>query len=96
MRQIKFPLMIVLAIIGALSLYSEQKSKQSSSPAASTDRNSEVLVEQGRNIFRNDTFGDQDFWGGSLQLHKAIEGAKNGGVGAGCIAVDGTGRRIES
>jgi hypothetical protein len=31
--------------------------------------------KSGRQIFRFDTFGDQDFWGGTLQLHKAIEGA---------------------
>src|SRR4029079_12047359 len=33
--------------------------------------------------FRNDTFGDEAFWSDSLQLHKAIEGAGFGGVGAG-------------
>ena len=38
---------------------------------------------QGRNIFRFDTFGDQDFWGGKLRLHQAIEGARLGGVGNG-------------
>jgi hypothetical protein len=37
----------------------------------------------GRAIFRNDTFGDQAFWGGALQLHKAIAGERNGGVGPG-------------
>jgi hypothetical protein len=37
----------------------------------------------GRQIFRFDTFGDQGFWGGTLQLHKAIEGANFGGVGPG-------------
>ncbi len=41
------------------------------------------LVTKGRQIFRYDTFGDQAFWGGALQLHKAVEGAKNGGVGPG-------------
>jgi len=41
------------------------------------------LFEQGRRIFRFDTFGDQAFWGGALQLHKAIEGRKLGGVGPG-------------
>src|SRR5436190_16046212 len=41
------------------------------------------LIAQGRNVFRFDTFGDQAFWGGVLQLHKAIEGANNGGVGPG-------------
>lgn len=41
------------------------------------------LISQGKQIFRFDTFGDQDFWGGQLQLHKAIEGAQFGGVGPG-------------
>jgi hypothetical protein len=34
-------------------------------------------------VFRFDTFGDQSFWGAALQLHKAIEGSANGGVGPG-------------
>jgi hypothetical protein len=41
------------------------------------------LFEQGKEIFRFDTFGDEDYWGGRLQLHKAIEGAALGGVGPG-------------
>jgi hypothetical protein len=41
------------------------------------------LVDRGRNVFRDDTFGDQAVWGGVLGLHKAIEGAKLGGVGPG-------------
>src|SRR6185437_13266866 len=41
------------------------------------------LFEQGKQIFRFDTFGDEDYWGGTLQLHKAIEGAALGGVGPG-------------
>ena len=39
--------------------------------------------EQGRHIFRFDTFGDEAFWGDMLRLHEAIEGARFGGVGAG-------------
>src|SRR5262245_25533098 len=41
------------------------------------------LIADGRQIFRDDTFGDEAFWGGTLQLHKAIAGAKLGGVGPG-------------
>ena len=41
------------------------------------------LVDQGRQIFRFDTFGDEQFWGGSLKLHRAVAGAANGGVGPG-------------
>ncbi len=42
-----------------------------------------ALYVQGQKIFRYDTFGDESFWGGALQLHKAIEGKKLGGVGNG-------------
>lgn len=41
------------------------------------------LVNQGRQTFRFDTFGDESFWGGTLMLHRAIEGANLGGVGPG-------------
>src|SRR6266496_822736 len=41
------------------------------------------LVSQGRQIFRFDTFGDQAFWGDTLKLHLAIEGAAHGGTGPG-------------
>jgi hypothetical protein len=40
-------------------------------------------LEQGRETFRYDTFGDEGFWGGALQLHQAIQGERFGGVGAG-------------
>ncbi len=41
------------------------------------------LVAEGKQIFRYDTFGDEDFWGGQLHLHQAIEGEQFGGVGPG-------------
>ena len=41
------------------------------------------LIAQGKQIFRFDTFGDEDFWGGQLRLHEAIEGSQFGGVGDG-------------
>ena len=41
------------------------------------------MVAEGRQIFRFDTFGSEAFFGDALQLHKAIAGAKNGGVGPG-------------
>ena len=40
-------------------------------------------LNQGRQVFRFDTFGDQDFWGNALKLHQAIECRKFGGVGPG-------------
>ena len=41
------------------------------------------LVAEGKQIFRFDTFGDEDFWGGQLHLHQAIQGEQFGGVGPG-------------
>jgi hypothetical protein len=41
------------------------------------------VLEQGKQIFRFDTFGDQTWWGDTLHLHQAIAGAANGGVGPG-------------
>jgi len=46
-------------------------------------RRSADLIAQGKQIFRFDTFGDEDFWGGQLRLHEAIEGEQFGGVGPG-------------
>ena len=40
-------------------------------------------LEEGRETFRFDTFGSEDFWGGKLKLHEAIAGEKLGGVGPG-------------
>jgi hypothetical protein len=41
------------------------------------------LVQEGKNTFRFDTFGDEDFWSGVLHLDKAIAGQKQGGYGPG-------------
>ena len=40
-------------------------------------------IDEGRRTFRSDTFGDEAFWGDTLQLHRAIAGQANGGVGGG-------------
>jgi hypothetical protein len=44
---------------------------------------SQSMLEEGRKIFRYDTFGSEAFWGDALGLHKAVAGQKNGGVGGG-------------
>lgn len=41
------------------------------------------MIQEGRRIFRFDTFGSEAFWGDALQLHKAIAGEKHGGLGGG-------------
>ena len=41
------------------------------------------MIKEGRQTFRFDTFGDEEFWGDALELHRAVAGAKLGGVGPG-------------
>jgi hypothetical protein len=57
------------------------------SPATAFDdqiqSNAKRLLDEGKRIFRFDTFGSEDFWGGKLRLHEAIVGQKLGGVGPG-------------
>lgn len=45
--------------------------------------NAQAMVDEGRQIFRYDTFGDEAFWTDAIRIHHAIEGSKFGGVGAG-------------
>src|SRR3954468_9484265 len=51
--------------------------------ADEVEANALKTLKNGRDIFRFDTFGDQAFWGGTLKLHQAIEGADHGGIGPG-------------
>jgi hypothetical protein len=47
------------------------------------DQNANGMLSNGRQVFRYATFGDEAFWGNTLKLHEAIEGAASGGVGPG-------------
>jgi mono/diheme cytochrome c family protein len=82
----------VAGIYLAVSISQANISKQPEKPArppmpASFDRvirtHAQELFDEGRDIFRYDTFGNQDFWGGALRLHEAVEGSAHGGVGDG-------------
>jgi hypothetical protein len=46
------------------------------------------LVSEGRRTFRDDTFGDEAFWGGTLHLHEALAGASPADVLALGLKVD--------
>jgi hypothetical protein len=45
--------------------------------------NARLMLDEGRRVFRFETFGDEAFWGDTLKLHQAIAGSKLGGVGPG-------------
>jgi len=80
---------IVVATCVSISIVSGDGREGTATATAAAERRDRSGAEaaqalrNGRETFRLDTFGDEDFWGGTLKLHRAIEGVKFGGVGAG-------------
>src|SRR6185503_3548803 len=78
---------VIMAGIGGAGVFGIMMA--SAAPTARTDFDGEIathvqtMLAEGRKIFRFDTFGSEAFWGDALQLHKAIAGERNGGVGPG-------------
>ena len=60
----------------------ESTSQQSPTPGfdATIFQNTVAMMKEGRETFRHDTFGSEDFWGGTLGLHEAIQGSGNEGA----------------
>jgi hypothetical protein len=56
---------------------------RSSASDRAVTANARAMIEEGRQTFRFDTFGDEHFWGDALRIHQAIAGAALGGVGPG-------------
>jgi hypothetical protein len=88
------PLLLVVLVVACAS----QPRGVETNPAAGTQQaprgsfdqtieaNAKDMLEEGKKIFRYDTFGSEDFWGGKLRLHEAIAGGKHGGTGPGLTA----------
>lgn len=78
--------LLVMAPLVALSLLGGVRSSadvKPSKPDLLISAHAQQMIEEGRQIFRYDTFGSEAFWGDALQLHKAIAGEKHGGLGGG-------------
>jgi len=80
----------VLALCGvlvALWVFSIPNAHAGRSERVATDmavvENARLMLDEGRRVFRFETFGDEAFWGDTLKLHQAIAGSKLGGVGPG-------------
>ena len=67
--------------IGSMELV--QCSHESKGVKENEEPKPKTMLNDGKEIFRYETFGDEAFWTDKLQLHKAIEGSKHGGVGDG-------------
>lgn len=74
---------IIIAALGGGALLGPITASAQEDFDAAIENNAQRLIEEGRQIFRYDTFGSEAFWGDTLQLHKAIAGEANGGVGPG-------------
>lgn len=61
-----------LLALGTIAATSRRSPSSTSQFLGSAEDNSAQLIQQGRQIFRFDTFGDEVFWGDQLQLHQAI------------------------
>ena len=74
----KASIVFIACCLGAGGLMLTQMSRKQIAHAAEDPQieNAERMIHEGRKTFRFDTFGDEAFWGDSLKLHQAIEGAK--------------------
>ena len=65
----------VIAACGASEIAERQPAPAQPAPATSAQlddalrQNADRMLAEGRETFRFDTFGSEDFWGGKLRLH---------------------------
>src|SRR5919201_95881 len=75
-----------LVVFTALFLGSgkgQQPVKEGEARMPGPERDALQMIKEGRQTFRFDTFGDEQFWCDALKLHQAIAGKDLGGVGPG-------------
>jgi hypothetical protein len=80
---------IFMVLLASAALIPAAAQMPSDAPASGKDYDAAAAeqarryLEEGRQTFRFDTFGSEEFWGGKLKLHEAIAGEKLGGKGPG-------------
>ncbi len=80
--------MLAASVVASLALVTTLFAQNPQAPSTKsndqiTRENVDRMIEEGRQTFRFDTFGDEVFWGGALKLHQAVIGSALGGVGPG-------------
>jgi hypothetical protein len=73
----------IVVAVGGIAL--SRRAAGQANPTDPIAANAQSMLQQGRQIFRFDTFGDEAFWGDTVKLHQAVAGAKLGGVGLGGV-----------
>lgn len=82
-RVLAVSILATFALVSYDTAYSDGEVQKLTEIDKQIDTQAQQMWDEGRKIFRYDTFGDQSFWGGRLKLHQAIKGAQLGGVGPG-------------
>ncbi len=72
----------ILVMLAFVSLIILSQCRKDDRPAGEK-KHGHDLASEGKEIFRNDTFGDEAFWSDVLHIDKALAGANNGGFGPG-------------
>ena len=65
-------LVVLLPALALITADTQMTQKSGSSFLGSAEKNSQEMIQQGRQTFRFDTFGDEEFWGGQLRLHETV------------------------
>jgi hypothetical protein len=79
-----FGLCLAAVVLGLLGSPTIARERPLASPFDSViQQNAQRMIDEGRQTFRFDTFGSEQFFGDTIKLHQAIAGQANGGVGPG-------------
>ena len=55
----------------------DNRGKSTTRASGRRTRTQQRMLDEGKQTFRFDTFGDEAFWSDALQLHRAIAGANS-------------------
>ena len=84
-RHVKFLLVgasVAFLVVGIVAVQQVSPAAQSQPTAAGFDatitQNAQRMLDEGRQIFRYDTFGSEDFWGGKLRAARGHRRPKAG------------------
>ena len=73
MKRIYTALLVLSAVCAAgVGLVSAKDEKKPNQFLGSAEQNAKMLIDQGRQIFRFDTYGDEAFWTGQLHMQQAV------------------------
>src|SRR6185369_3335999 len=67
-----FSLLCAFFLIALIAPLRAKRGEKESQFLGSAEDNSKQLIDQGRQIFRFDTYGDEAFWTGQLQIQQSV------------------------